>query len=228
MASVQRLMLYLTPIWLLELMCRLFPKVVIGLLCHWMNEKNPNREERHLAERFINPVQVANKMSKLSTVSILHLLAQDESLWKMYTPGGGERNKDKSISKGKVTSMKFVPYILLEIIFDLGGPQGKDKVKDVVTRCRVTLGGQKQGEIFENFKTDIVLDLFEMLPAVEVKMRLAFCKEEAVALWLRQWDHRMKHIGRPLVSNYWVAQLTGERAFKIEKLMKDLEFRQRF
>jgi len=226
MASVQRLMLYITPIWLLEFMCHWFPRTVIGLLCHWMNEKNPNREERHLAERFLNPVQVAKKMSHLSTVAILHLLAQDESLWKMYLPGVG-RKKDNSIGHGKVIPMKSVPYILLELIFDLGGPAGKEKVKDIVARCRVTLGGQKQGEIFENLKTDMVLDLFEMLPPVEVKMRLAFCKEEAVALWLRQWDHRMKHIGRPLVSTYWVAQLTGERAFKIEKLMKDLEFRVR-
>lgn len=226
MASVQRLMLYLTPIWLLEIMCRTFPKVVIGLLCHWMNERNPNREERVFAERLLNPVQVAKKVSKLSTTSILHLLAQDENLWRMYVPGIG-RQKDNSISKGKIIPMKGVPYILLELMFDLGGQEGKEKVKDVVTRCRVTLGGAKQGEIFENFKTDVVLDLFEMLPPVEVKLRLAFSKEEAVALWLRQWDHRMKHIGRPLVSHYWVAQLTGERAFKIEKLMKDLEFRVR-
>ena len=224
MASVQRLMLYITPIWLLEIMCRMFPKVVIGLLCHWVNEKNPNREERGLAERLINPVQVSKKMSKLSTVAILHLLAQDENLWKMYLPGIG-KNKDNSISKGKIIPMKTLPYILLELMFDLGGPEGKEKVKEIVTRCRVTLGGPKQGDIFENLKTDMVLDLFEMLPPVEVKMRLALSKEEAVALWLRQWDVRMKHLGNQIVSNYWIAQLAGERAFKIEKMMKDIEVR---
>ena len=148
MASVQRLMLYITPIWLLEILCRAFPKIVIGLLCHWVNEKNPNREERALAERLINPVQVAKKMSKLSTIAILHLLKQDENLWKMYLPGIG-RNKDNSISKGKIIPMKTLPYILLELMYDLGGPEGKEKVKDVVARCRVTLGGAKQGEIFE-------------------------------------------------------------------------------
>lgn len=228
MASVQRLMMYLTPIWLLEMMCRAFPRVVIDLLCHWMNEKNPNYEERHLAERFINPVQVAKKMSKLSTVAILHLLAQDEDLWKMYVPGAGQRNKNKSISKGKVISMKAVPYILLELMYDLGGPEGKEKVKDVITRCRVTLGGPKQGEILEAFKTETVLDLFEELPAMEVRMRLAFSKDEAVAAWLSQWDLRMKDIGRLPKSNYWIAQLPGDRAFKIESLMKTLEFRAQY
>ena len=224
MASVQRLMLYITPIWLLEIMCRMFPKVVIGLLCHWVNEKNPNREERGLAERLINPVQVSKKMSKLSTVAILYLLAQDENLWKMYLPGIGKK-KDNSISKGKIIPMKTLPYILLELMYDLGGPEGKEKVKEVVTRCRVTLGGAKQGEIFENLKTDIVLDLFEILPPVEVKMRLTFNKEEVVALWLRQWDVRMKHIGNPLISGYWISQLAAERAFKVEKMMKEIEFR---
>ena len=224
MASVQRLMLYLTPIWLLDIMCRLCPKTVIALLCHWVNEKNPDLEERALAERLINPVQVAKKMSHLSTISILYLLKQDESLWKMYLPGIG-REKDNSLSRGKIIPMKALPYILLELMFDLGGQQGKDKVKEIVTRSRVTIGGMKQGEILENFKTDVVLDLFDMLPAMEVRMRLQFSKDEAVALWLSHWDLRMKEMGRPPRSNYWIAQLPGERAFKIEQLLKSLEFR---
>lgn len=224
MASVQRLMLYLTPIWLLDIMCRLCPKTVIALLCHWVNEKNPDLEERALAERLINPVQVAKKMSQLSIISILHLLKQDESLWKMYLPGIG-REKDGSLSRGKVIPMKTLPYLLLELMFDLGGQQGKEKVKEIVAKTRVTLGGMKQGDILENFKTDVVLDLFDMLPAMEVRMRLQFSKDEAVALWLSHWDLRMKEIGRPPRSNFWIAQLPGERAYRIEKMVKDLEFR---
>lgn len=224
MASVQRLMLYLTPIWLLDIMCRLCPKTVIALLCHWVNEKNPDLEDRMLAERLINPVQVAKKMSQLSIISILHLLKQDESLWKMYLPGIG-REKDGSLSRGKVIPMKTLPYLLLELMFDLGGQQGKEKVKEIVAKTRVTLGGMKQGDILENFKTDVVLDLFDMLPAMEVRMRLQFSKDEAVALWLSHWDLRMKEIGRPPRSNFWIAQLPGERAYRIEKMVKDLEFR---
>ncbi len=224
MASVQRLMLYLTPIWLLDIMCRLCPKTVIALLCHWVNEKNPDLEDRMLAERLINPVQVAKKMSQLSIISILHLLKQDESLWKMYLPGFG-REKDGSLSRGKVIPMKTLPYLLLELMFDLGGQQGKEKVKEIVAKTRVTLGGMKQGDILENFKTDVVLDLFDMLPAMEVRMRLQFSKDEAVALWLSHWDLRMKEIGRPPRSNFWIAQLPGERAYRIEKMVKDLEFR---
>ena len=224
MASVQRLMLYLTPIWLLDIMCRLCPKTVIALLCHWVNEKNPDLEDRMLAERLINPVQVAKKMSQLSIISILHLLKQDESLWKMYLPGFG-REKDGSLSRGKVIPMKTLPYLLLELMFDLGGQQGKEKVKEIVAKTRVTLGGMKQGDILENFKTDVVLDLFDMLPAMEVRMRLQFSKDEAVALWQSHWDLRMKEIGRPPRSNFWIAQLPGERAYRIEKMVKDLEFR---
>lgn len=224
MASVQRLMLYLTPIWLLDIMCRLCPKTVIALLCHWVNEKNPDLEDRMLAERLINPVQVAKKMSQLSTVSILYLLKQDESLWKMYLPGIG-RQKDGSLSRGKIIPMKALPYILLELMFDLGGQKGKEKVKEIVTKSRVTIGGMKQGEILENFKTDVVLDLFDMLPPMEVRMRLSMSNENAVALWLSHWDLRMKEMGRPPRSNYWIAQLNGERAFKIEQLLKSLEFR---
>ena len=56
-------------------------------------------------------------------------------------------------------------------------------------------------------------------------MRLSMSKDEAVALWLSHWDLRMKEMGRPPRSNYWIAQLPGERAFKIEQLLKSLEFR---
>ncbi|MCP4401609.1 MAG: hypothetical protein GY801_30455 [bacterium] len=227
MASVQRLMLYITPVWILNIMCHVYPKIVIGLLCHWMNEKNPNIEERSLAGRIINPVQVAKKMSKLSNLSILHLLRQDESLWRMYLPGIG-RESDNSISRGKVIPFKMLPYMLLELMFDLGGEEGRKKVAQIVARSRVMLGGMKQGEMFEYFKTETVLDLFEMMPPIEVRMRLLFSDSKAVAFWLEHWDLRMRRTDQPMKSAYWISQLHGKKAYEIENLMKDLEFRRKF
>ncbi|MBD3308055.1 hypothetical protein GF339_16540 [candidate division KSB3 bacterium] len=216
MASVQRLMMYLTPIWLLEIMCRICPKTAIGLICHWVNEKNQNVEERALAKRLINPVQVAKKLSKLSDIAILYLLKQDEHLWKMYLAGVG------------VIPFPVLPYMLLELMFDLGGQEGRKKVKNIVVKSRVTLGGRKQGQIMEYFKTDTVLDLFEMFSEIDVRMRLLFSAPKAVALWLDHWDLRMKRSNQPEKSDYWIGKLPGERAFEIEKLMKELEFRRKY
>lgn len=215
-SSVQRKILELTPIFLLESLCRRRPEFVIRLLCHFVNEKNPNIRERELAPRFIAPVPVAKKLSKLSVVAILHLLNQDENLWQMYLAGVG------------VIPFAGLPYILLELIFDLGGQEGREKVRDIIARSRVTIGGRRQGQILEYFRTDTVLDLFEMLPAMDVRMRLLLSNVHAVALWLTHWDLRMDEIGRPPKSSYWIAQLPGERAYQIEHLMRDLEFRRKY
>jgi hypothetical protein len=218
MASVQRLMLYTTPVWLLDMMARIFPKTVIGLFCHWINEKNINVEERKLAPR--KPtlmLPVAKKMSQLSTVNILNLLKQDGNLWKLYMAGTG------------MVSLAELPYVLLELMYDLGGPAGKTKVLEVVQRSRQTLGGRKQGDIMENFKVDTVIDMFENFPEGEVRMRLAFSTPEAVAFWLDHWDMKRKRCGKPgMKSAYWLGQLSGERAYKIQLLMRDLEFRKKY
>ena len=216
MASVQRLMMYVTPTFVLNILCRICPKTVIGLLCHWVNEKNPDLEERGLAKRRINPVPVAKKMSKLSNLSILYLLKQDASLWRLFLPGVG------------IIPFPDLPAILLELIFELGGEKGRKKVNEIIAKCRLTLGGRKQGEILENFKTDTVLDLFETLPPMDVIMRLRFSKPEAVAIWLTHWDLRMKELNKPPKSAYWIARIPGERAFQIEELMRGLEFRTKY
>ena len=73
-------------------------------------------------------------MSQLSVLSILNLIKQDRSLWQFYvaTPDGG-----------KVINMAAVPYILLQLMFDLGGREGREKVAQIVRKCRTTLGNQK-------------------------------------------------------------------------------------
>ena len=218
MASVQRLMFYLTPVLALEIMSRLFPKTVIGLFCHWISEKNIDLEERKLAPR--KPtlmLPVAKKMSKLSVISILTLLKQDGSLWKFYMAGAG------------MISLSGLPYILLELIYELGDPNEKTKVLEVVIRSRQTLGGRKQGDIMENFKTDTVIDMFEQFPAVETRMRLMFSTPEAVAFWLEHWDFKRKRLSQPnMKSAFWLGQLPAERAYKIQELMKNLEFRRKY
>ncbi len=216
MPSIQRLTMYITPVWALNILCKIQPKTVIGLLCHWINEKNPNLEERGLAKRFVNPVPVAKKFSKLSILSMLYLLKQDKTLWKFYITGVG------------IIPFPTLPYLLLQLIFDLGGAEGKQKVKELVIRCRVTLGGRAQGEMLENFKTDTVLDLFEELPPFEVKLRLELNPLEVVAIWLTHWDLRMQQIGHPSASAYWIAQLPAQRAFEVERTMKEIEFRKKW
>jgi hypothetical protein len=221
MAPVQRLMMYVTPTWLLNILCRVSPKTAIGLLCHWLNEKNPDLEERQIAKRRINPVPVAKKLSQLSVLSILCLLRQDDSLWKFYAP---------TPKGGLIINLKPLPYILLELMFDLGGQDGRNKVSQVVQKTRTTIGGGKQIDILRNFKTDTVLELFEMFPANEVNMVLKnfSCETEMVAFWLTQWDLRMQLVDQPAKSEYWLGQIPGMRAFQIEKNMKDLEFRRKF
>lgn len=221
MAPVRRLIMYLTPVWMLNIMSRYFPKTVIGLLCYWLNEKNPDPDERRIAKRRINPVPVSKKMSQLSVLSILCLFRQDDSLWKFYAPNP---------KGGMIINLKPLPYILLELMFDLGGKEGRQKVHDVVLKSRTTLGGGKQLDILRNFKTDTVLDLFEMLPDSEVNMVLKnpFCEEKMVAFWLTQWDLRKQLTDQPGKSEYWLGQIPGNRAFEIEKHMKDLEFRRKF
>jgi hypothetical protein len=214
--SVQRRILELTPARWLDSWCRSRPKFVIELLCHWINEKNIDIEERGLAPiKSASLVAVVKKFSKVSAVSILYLLKQDESLWKLYMAGVG------------TISFKTLPYIMLELMYDLGGSEGRAKVVDVVLRSRQTIGGRIQGDLLENFKTDTVIDIFETLPEFDVRMRLMFNKPETVAFWLDHWDLRMKRIGQPLKSEFWLAKLPGERAFQIQTLMTKLEFRKR-
>lgn len=215
--SVQRRILQIIPAKLLDRWCRSRPKFVIELLCHWVNEKNIVIEERGLAPRkSASIVAVAKKLSQLSAVSILYLLNQDENLWKLYLAGVG------------TISFKNLPYILLELIYDLGGDEGRDKVIEVVQRARQTIGGRKQGMIFENLKTDTVIDLFERLPEMEVRMRLMFGAPKAVAFWLDHWDLKMKILDQPPKSEFWLGRIPGERAYEIELLMKQLEFRRKF
>jgi hypothetical protein len=211
--SVQRRILQLVPVPLLNRWCWSRPRFVIELLCHCLNEKNIVVEERGLAMRKPAFPPVAKKMSQLDTVSILNLLRQDENLWRLYMAGVGIR------------PFPSLPYILLQLIYDLGGSEGRKKVKDIVERCRLTLGGRTQGYILENFKTETVIEILEGLPEFEVTMRLSLSRAEAVALWLDQWDLKMRRIGKPPVSPEWIGRLTGERAFQIIDLMKRLEFR---
>ncbi len=221
--SVQRKIMWLTPQPILELLARIRPRFVIGLLCHWINEKNPNVEERFLTPRFINPVGVAKKMSQLSTLAILNLLRQDESLWQFYvaTP-----------KNGMIFNLTALPCILLEITFDLGGAEGRKKVVDVVTKSRVTIGGQIQKTILKAFKTDTVLDIFEMIPPVEVNMILKGMRFDedipVAAFWLNHWDLRMLRTDKPPKSAEWLGQLPGEQAFKVEEALRNLEFRRKF
>jgi hypothetical protein len=218
-SSVQRKILNLTPRLWLEILCRKRPKFAIELLCYWINELTVIHEsgiERALVERQPMILPVVKKMSQLSTLAILNLLKQDESLWKLYMPGAGFVN------------LKPLPYILLEIMYDLGGSEGRQKVLEIASKVRVTLGGQKQGEMFENFKAATVIDLFEQLPAMEVKMRLQFSSPRAVAFWLDFWDREMQRLDQPMKSAYWLGQIPGERAYEIELLMKQLEFRKKF
>ncbi len=219
--SVQRKIMWLMPASLFEILARTHPKFVIKLLCHWLNEKNMNVEERFLAPRLINPVGVAKKMSQLSVLSILNLLRQDESLWQFYAPNPGE---------GFIFNLKVLPYILLELMFDLGGTEGRKKVAGIVVKCRTTIGGAKQLGILRNFKTATVLDVFEMLPPTEVGMILKNfqCETKMTAFWLNQWDLRMERMELPMKSAYWLGQIPGARAYEIEKLLKDLEFRSKY
>ncbi len=215
-SSIQRKLLDLTPVFWLELLCRTRPKFAIELLCYWINEVTVIHEsglERELVERQPAPLPVVKKLSKLSVLSILNLLKQDESLWRYYVAGVG------------LIPFPTLPYLLLELMYDLGGSEGRKKVLQVIEKSRRTLGGKKQGEILENFKTETVLDLFDQLPEIEIRMRLMYSKPEAVALWLDHWDRRMKQAGNPPISSTWIGRLTGERAFQIEKLMRELEFR---
>lgn len=220
--SVQRRILQLTPAKLLDRWSRNRPAFVIKLLCHCLNEKNPIIEERFLAPRLINPVGVAKKMSQLSVLSILNLLRQDGSLWQFYSPNP---------EGGRIFNLGVLPYILLELIFDLGGPEGRKKVKEVILKCRTTLGGKKQADILKKFKADNVIDLFEMMPGGEVAMilksGLGFDDDDLMtgAYWLNLWDYRMKDEKRPLKSLEFLGKLPAERAFKVEKFIKQLERR---
>lgn len=229
--SVQRKIMWLTPGWLLEMLARFQPRFMIGLLCHWLNEKNPNIGERFLTPRVINPVGVAKKMSQLSVVSILNLLRQDESLWQFYiaTPNGGA-----------IINLNALPYILLEITFDLGGKEGREKVADVVEKCRTRIGGPKQLQILKAFKTDTVLDIFEMIPEMELNMIFKNLRidpkvpayedpnAQLLAFWLNHWDLRMRRSKRTLKSEIWLGKLPGQQAFRVESVMRNLEFRRKF
>ena len=224
--SVQRKIMLITPIPLLELLARKQPRFVIRLLCHWLNEKNPHVEERHLAPRLINPVGVAKKMSQLSVIALLHILQQDESLWQFYSPNP---------HGGHMFNLRILPYILLELMFDLGGPEGREKVKKVILKSRVTLGSGKQAAILKNFQADNVIDLFEDdFPESDIAMLLksgiGFADDDLKvgAYWLNLWDYRMKDEKLPLKSLHFLGKMPAERAFKMEKFLKDLERRRPF
>ncbi len=225
--SVQRKIMWLTPQSILELLARIQPRFVISLLCHWVNEKNPNIGERFLTPRFINPVGVAKKMSQLSTLAILNLLRQDNSLWHFYVATPNE---------GAVINLSALPYILLEIMFDLGGPEGRDKVADVVAKSRTTIGGGVQKDMLKNFKTDTVLDLFDKMQEMEVNMIFKNFRPsppdnndiKILAFWLNHWDLRMQRTRQPLKSAYWLGKLPGPQAYEVEREMKNLEFRRKF
>ncbi len=222
--SVQRKIMLVTPIPLLEVLARKHPKFVIRLLCHWLNEKNPHLEDRHLAPILINPVAVAKKMSQLSVVAILHILQQDDSLWQFYSP---------NTHGGFTFNLKILPYILLELMFDLGGEEGRNKVKKVILKSRTTLGGKKQAEILKNFKADNVIDIFdsgdfsESEIAMILKSGIGFSDEDLTvgAYWLNLWDYRMKDEKRPPKSLHFLGKMPAGRAFKMEKFVKDLERR---
>jgi hypothetical protein len=201
------------------------------LLCHWLNEKNINIEERFLAPRLINPVGVAKKMSQLSVLAILNLLRQDESLWQFYAA---------NLNGGIIINLAALPFILLEITFDLGGEEGRKKVSNVVAKSRTTIGGFKQGQILKAFKTDTVLDIFEMIPEMETNMIFKNLRSnrdpktgedpniELLAFWLNHWDLRMQRTNQPPKSAFWLGRLPGEQAFKVERKMRELEFRRKF
>ena len=59
-------------------------------------------------------------------------------------------------------------------------------------------------------------------------MRLSFSNPQAVAMWLDHWDMKMKRSEQPMKSAYWIGQLPGKRAFEIERLMRELEFRTKY
>lgn len=223
LASVQRLMMYFTPVFLLDIMARICPKTVIGLLCHWVSEKNPNLLERRLARRRPNVLPVAKKFSQLSTLSILNILRQDESLWKFHAA---------NTTGGAIINLGILPYIFLEVTYELGGAEGREKVLEVVRESRLTIGSPKQGDILEYFKVDTVLDIFEELErtggTMEIKMRLQFSNEYAAAMWLEHWDLRMQRLEQPMKSAFWLGQIPGERSFRLGELLKKLEFRRKY
>lgn len=219
--SVQRKIMWLTPMPFLEFLSRAYPKFVIGLLCHWLNEKNAIIEERFLAPIQIAPVPVAKKLGQLSVLSILNLLKQDERLWQFYAP---------TVNEGVVINLTALPYILLELMFDLGGKDGREKVRDILVKCRTTIGSGKQLDLLRAFKTDVVIDLFEMMPEAEVGMILKNfqCDPAMVAFWLNHWDLRMERTDQPPKSAYWLGKIPGRRGFDIEAAMRALEFRRKF
>ncbi len=107
------------------------------------------------------------------------------------------------------------------------GNEGREKISKVVQKSRTTLGGAKQIEILRNFKTDTVLDLFEMFPESEVNMILKnfSCETEMIAFWLTHWDLRTSGLQQPGKSDYRLGQIPGNRAFEIGRRIKDLELR---
>lgn len=218
-SSVQRQLLDWTPVLWLEILCRKRPRFAIELLCHWVNELTVIQEsglERELADRKPMLLPVVKKMSKLSTLAILNLLKQDPNLWRLYVAGPG------------IIPMRNLPFILLEIMYELGGTDGRKKVVDVAINVRTSVGGAKQGEMFESLKASTVIHLFESIPEAEVKMRLQFSNPRAVAFWLDFWDREMQRLDQPMKSAYWLGQLPGERAYDVELLMKQLEFRRKY
>lgn len=219
--TVQRKLMWMTPTPVLEMLARAHPRFAISLFCHWLNEKNINIEERFLSPRLIAPVPVAKKFSQLSELAILNILRQDERLWQFYVP---------TPAGGTIINLGVLPFILMEITFELGGKEARQKIATVITKCRTTLGGGKQAQILKVFKTDTVLDLFEIMPDGEINMifKNMSCGIELIAFWLNHWDMRMLRINQPAKSEIWLGKIPGERAFEIEKALRALEFRKKY
>lgn len=205
--TIRQQIISVVPVPIMNWWCHKNPKLVIDLLKGWVTDLNPNPEERWLQASGPAWVPVAKKLSLLSSSSILSLLKQDANLWGAFPP---------------------LRFILLEIMYDLGGNEGRKKVQEIVNRIRVVAGGPAAEQLFESLKTDIVIELFENMPEFEVRMRLAFNHPQTVALWLDHWDLKMKRLDQPMKSAYWIGKIPGRRGFEIQALMKDLEFRRKY
>jgi hypothetical protein len=191
----------ITPRFVLEIWCRHWPKFVIGLLGYWSEQKNPKLPYRWLQEYDKDFPSVTKKISQLSASSILNLFRQDKSLW----PFPDFR------------------YVIIQLMYNLGGKQGRDKVAEVVMMSRKILGRDEQGKILEFLATDTVVELLEGFIPFERKQAISNSNEEAVAAWLTRWDARVKESQGDLQSPAVLADLSGEKAYRIKELMLKID-----
>jgi hypothetical protein len=190
-----------TPNLVLEIWCRYWPKFAIELFGYWSEDQYPNPEYGRLIGSDKAILEVAKKMSKLSAPGILHLLRQDKSLWP-FPP---------------------FPYILLQVMYDLGGEPVRRKVTEVIMMSRKAVNKTKQKEILESFKTETVVDILERLAPFERRQAVMNCDPRAVAAWLLRWDARAKESNADLQSSDLLAELPGENVFIIKSLMRSLD-----